>query len=266
MEIRKYHLGLSEKNSLQDCGNGVLIYRFRLSDDEVTLECNKNENTMRMLKRSKNEDNFEEINQNEIEKGVINKLSDDDDGSRWEGDWFNGNPFGFGSVYDGEGNRIYSGFMFDGKKIGYGTEYFADNHKVDYCGNFINDKRHGWGITYDRNGQKLYEGNWRCGKNDFEDERIVIEDNCKRDDLRIHDLIKELEIGENCLNEWKGDLIITNYPNLQSIIVKKNSLRNLNSLKICNCDKLKTIEVEGGDIFRYNGAFNNVRNVIIESI
>ena len=46
-----------------------------------------------------------------------------EDGSRWEGDWFNEQPFGFGSVYDGEGNRIYSGFMFEGKKVGFGEEY-----------------------------------------------------------------------------------------------------------------------------------------------
>ena len=67
------------------------------------------------------------------------------------------------------------------------------------------------------------------------------------------------------LNEWKGDLVIDNYPNLQSIVVKKNSLRNLNSLKICNCEKLKTIEIEDSEE-RYFGTFSNVKNVIIESI
>ena len=61
------------------------------------------------------------------------------------------------------------------------------------------------------------------------------------------------------MNEWKDDLIIQNYPNLQSIIVKKESLQNLNSLKICNCDKLKTIEIDDYD-------FDNVKNMIIESI
>ena len=66
------------------------------------------------------------------------------------------------------------------------------------------------------------------------------------------------------MNEWEDDLVIENYPNLQSIVVRKNSLKNLNSLKSCNCDKLKTIEVEDGD-FR-SCAFRNVKNVIIESI
>ena len=58
---------------------------------------------------------------------------------------------------------------------------------------------------------------------------------------------------------YYGNLIIQNYPNLQSIIVKNSSLQNLNSLKICNCDKLKTIEME--DL-----SFDNVNYVIIESI
>ena len=60
-------------------------------------------------------------------------------------------------------------------------------------------------------------------------------------------------------NDYYGNLIIQNYSNLQSIIVKRNSLQNLNSLKICNCEKLRTIEIE--DV-----AFSNVKNVMIESI
>ena len=68
-------------------------------------------------------------------------------------------------------------------------------------------------------------------------------------------MIIEEEFG----NEYYGNLVIENYPNLQSIIVKKDSLRNLNSLKICNCEKLKTIEIE-------EWAFENVKNVIIERI
>ena len=60
-------------------------------------------------------------------------------------------------------------------------------------------------------------------------------------------------------NDYYGNLVIQNYPNLQLIVVKENSLKNLNLLKICNCEKLKTIEIENGD-------FYNVKKVIIESI
>ena len=66
-------------------------------------------------------------------------------------------------------------------------------------------------------------------------------------------------IEERFGNDYYGNLVIDNFPNLQSIVVKKNSLQKLNSLKICNCEKLKTIEIE-------EDAFWNVKNVIIESI
>ena len=52
--------------------------------------------------------------------------------------------------------------------------------------------------------------------------------------------------------------MIENYPNLEKIIVKKDSLNELNSLKICNCEKLKSFEIDG--------AFSSVVEVIIESI
>ena len=167
MEEKLYQLGLFEANKLHDDGSGVLCYEMKVKDDMILLECNTNENTMRMMKRKINEDHFEDITENEIEKGVRKKIHED--GSRWEGDWYTEKPFGFGNYYDGDGNRIYTGFVFDGKKVGFGTEYFADVYKVDYCGNFMNDQRHGWGITYDKNGNKLFEGDWRFGKNDFED-------------------------------------------------------------------------------------------------
>ena len=77
--------------------------------------------------------------------------------------------------------------------------------------------------------------------------------------------IEEMIIEEDFGNDYFGNLIIQNYPNLQLIIVKKNSLMFLNSLKICNCEKLKTIEIEDGDWRGNNGALFYVKNVVIES-
>ena len=68
-------------------------------------------------------------------------------------------------------------------------------------------------------------------------------------------MIIEKEFG----NDYYGNLVIENYPHLEKIVVKKKSLMNLNSLKICNNDKLKTIEIE-------DGILCNVKNVIIDSI
>ena len=81
--------------------------------------------------------------------------------------------------------------------------------------------------------------------------------------------IEEMIIEEDFGNDYFGNLVIENYPNLEKIVVKKNSLKNMYSLKICNNEKLKTIELEDGDdnvrIWR-KGAFLNVVKVIIESI
>ena len=82
----------------------------------------------------------------------------------------------------------------------------------------------------------------------------------------MHDFIKELEIGENCFNEIRDELDISDYPYLEKIVVKENSLKNMNLLKICNNEKLKTIEIEDSDRWKEVGAFWNVKNVIIESI
>ena len=68
-----------------------------------------------------------------------------------------------------------------------------------------------------------------------------------------------MEIGEGCLNKWNGDWAIEDYPNLDKIIVKKNSLMNLKSLKICNCNELMSIEIK-------ENSLKCVNNVKIESI
>ena len=65
-------------------------------------------------------------------------------------------------------------------------------------------------------------------------------------------------------NDYYGDMVIENYPNLHTIVVKCNSLQNVKSLKICNCEKLKMIIIEDGEY--YGGSFFSVANVIMESI
>ena len=65
-------------------------------------------------------------------------------------------------------------------------------------------------------------------------------------------------IESNFGYDYYGNLVIENYPNLEKIVVKWKSLKKLNSLKICNNEKLKIIEIE-------DDAFFNVKNVIIES-
>ena len=72
-------------------------------------------------------------------------------------------------------------------------------------------------------------------------------------------ILKNMVINENSLNNLKTNLEISSFDNLEKILVKENSLKNLNSLKVCHNEKLNTIEIE-------YSAFWYVKNVIIESI
>ena len=231
----------------------VEYYTTNKKKTVIKLECDIEKKEM---KASQSKDNVHFVSFPDEEICRNDRIVISDDGSRWEGDWYNQQPFGFGSVYDGEGNRIYSGFMFEGKKIGFGEEYFADNHKVDYCGNFINDKRHGWGVSYDRNGQKLYEGEWGYGKNDFSS--CVISKKGK--DIRLINFnVNELIIEYNCFSNFKGDLVIENIELLQYIFMGKNSFSKASSFTVRNCKNLIRMDIE-------DGALNIVNGVNIESI
>ena len=176
----------------------------------------------------------------DIERGITSQFCED--GTRWEGDWFNQQPFGYGNNYNGDGNRVYSGFMFEGKKVGFGTEYFADNHAVDYVGIFMNDLRHGWGTSYDRYGNKLYEGDWRFGKNDIE-EIIDIQNDNDINMYTIHDLIKELKIGDNCFNYHSGKLVINYFGRLETLKIGNKCFGRITYVKISHCYKLKSIRI-----------------------
>ena len=143
----------------------VYCYTKNNKGHVIKLECNTETNQMRTLRKDPNSSKYVPLPENKLCKNDRIVLSEN--GDRWEGDSLNQLPHGFGSFYDGEGNRIYIGFVYKGQKAGFGEEYFADSHKVDYCGMFMNDKRHGWGCSYDRNGNKLFEGEWRYGFNNF---------------------------------------------------------------------------------------------------
>ena len=63
--------------------------------------------------------------------------------------------------------------------------------------------------------------------------------------------------------------MIENYPNLEKLYLNNNSLRYANSLKICNCEKLKTIVVDGGKgPFGINtdNPFENMNDLSFESM
>ena len=78
--------------------------------------------------------------------------------------------------------------------------------------------------------------------------------------------MKELVIENDCFRNTKCHLIISNYPNLEKILIRRNNLSRIESLTICDNERLKKIRVEDieekGD---YKRVFGNVKSVVLES-
>ena len=71
--------------------------------------------------------------------------------------------------------------------------------------------------------------------------------------------LQQIIIGEGCFNNLEDILSIENYPHLENIMVMKKSLIKISTLRICNNEQMRIIEI--GD-----NAMCNVKNVSIESI
>ena len=75
--------------------------------------------------------------------------------------------------------------------------------------------------------------------------------------------VSVIMVDEGLCNDMTGDLVISGYSHLHALLVKKNSLKNLNSLRIDNAFALTNIVTEDGTY--PNGAFYYVKNVTITS-
>lgn len=91
----------------------------------------------------------------------------DTKGRRWEGMIRGSVPFGYGILYNEEGEKEYEGFMMDGEKVCFGTTYYPDLDQIKYKGCYYKDDRFGYGVLYDRRGVIEYEGYWKGDKPSF---------------------------------------------------------------------------------------------------
>ena len=78
-----------------------------------------------------------------------------------------------------------------------------------------------------------------------------------------------ITVNSGLCNSMRGNLSISNYPCLQSIVLKRNTLKYLNSFVISNNPQLSTLTIEDGTYYSTTiiesvGAF--VNNVEISSI
>ena len=200
-----------------------------------------------------------------------------------------------------EGECIYYGDWKNNKKEGFGCSVV--NGIVYYEGDWSENVPDGEGVLNNMDGEMRYEGKWENGlchikENDWFDyvtnkiikksddsKPLVLESvelekmsTASRKDLisllkdkEKKKLVSELVIEEGCGNDWTIDLNLCGFENLKKLVIKKNSLKNLNSLKISNNKELEIIKVEGSEgEQKYNiqnsGACCSVKNITIESI
>ena len=139
----------------------------------------------------------EGVDLSELKRNEIVDLSGE--GDRWEGDALDAEPFGWGVLYDKEGQREYEGFRIGDVNVCYGVKFYSDVGRVEYMGEWCQGIRWGRGAQYDRNGSVVYEGEWLHDE-PLETRMAIHEEG----PVVLHSHIEELIVGDNCCNgeEW----------------------------------------------------------------
>ena len=161
-----------------------------------------------------------------------------DDGERWEGDVLDREPYGWGVLYDSEGEKKYEGFVIGDVNVCYGTRYYSDIQKVEYEGMICEGKRWGRGVQYDRNGSTVFDGEWvndeqlskRVVLNEENkllhnhiEELVVSDSSCNGPewsvlDLRVLIKLKELTVGDWCFKHVK-EVILVGLKQLETVVI-----------------------------------------------
>ena len=181
------------------------------------------------------------LNVNEIKHKQVLDLNDE--GERWEGDVLRNQPYGWGVLYDKEGEKVYEGFRIGDVNVCYGTQYYADIQKVEYEGEICEGKRWGRGIQYDRNGVVVYDGEWL---NDGHVEKRMVMNNKTQ---YLHSCIEELIVSNKSCNgeEWSG-LDLSLMPSLTVLHVGDCCFENVTEVKLIGLKKLESVVI-GWDSF-----------------
>lgn len=159
------------------------------------------------------------LNLNQIEHNQIVDLNDE--GDRWEGDVLDGQPFGFGTLFNADNVVVYAGFYALSQYVCYGTLYYGIG-AINYEGEFYNGKRYGAGILYDRRGDMCYDGVWI-------DDAPPIASVAIDSVLRLHNHVEEVTVSNYCCNEL-STLSFTRFDALRSLHVGNNCFRSVDRL------------------------------------
>ena len=172
-----------------------------------------------------------------IEHAKVLDLSDD--GKRWEGDVLNNEPYGWGLLYDSEGEKVYEGFKNGEVSVCYGRSYYPDIQKVEYEGMICEGKRWGRGVQYDRDGGIVFEGEWM--NDSYQIERRIEKSNSYP---LLHCLFEEFIVSDGCCNGpiWEG-IDFSFITHLRQFNVGDYCFENVNEVKLIGLNELERLVI-----------------------
>ena len=198
------------------------------------------------------------------------------DGDRWEGDVLNGEPYGWGVLYNKDNIRVYEGFCIGNKNECYGRSYYSDTGFIEYEGEWYDGKRWGRGVQYDRTGVVVYDGEWLNGDrltttvtiapemvvfHNHIEELIVSDGSCNGEEMTLLDLslmssLKSVRVGSECFS-YVEEVKMIGLSELESVVIGENSFYFYDStLCYCfcvkDCPKLKSLKMGKHSFIRYS--------------
>ena len=220
-----------------------------------------------------------------IEHAKVLDLSDEGEG--WEGGVLDNIPYGWGVLYDKEGEKAYEGFRIGKANVCYGTQYYPDIQKVEYEGEWFEGKRWGRGIQYDRKGNTVFDGEWvndeqaettvtiTDGNGLFYNhlEVLIVSDGCcngnewKAFDFSLLPCLRELQVGNHCFR-WVKEVRMVGMNALEKVVIGDvcYSLReNATLVNASNCFFLKDC-VRLRELKIGNNSFNDYSVCEIENV
>ena len=247
------------KNNKEDA-YVVFVHHDRLSWYEgivemassVLLELNEE----RMIEVDVDSHELLQVNGEDV-SGIEHKqvLNLNDDGERWEGDVLNDEPYGWGVLYDKEGEKAYEGFRIGDVNVCYGTRYYSDIQKVEYKGVMCEGKRWGRGVQYDRKGNKVFDGEW------LNDEQLSKRVELSEDSQLLHSRIEELIVSNNSCNgeEWKV-LDLSFMSKLRLLEVGDECFEHVEEVKLIGLSQLERVVIGMNSFTKKKNDYGNDPN------
>lgn len=241
--------GINNKHTyLSIVGNSITQEKVNEDGTKTIIKANIQTKRIKVQSISLNGERIEMGMSNDIRNSVVDiSLS----GDRWEGDVLNGEPCGWGELYNELNDCIYEGFMYKQSLVCYGTKYYSSIHRIEYDGMLYDNCQMGYGKLFDRNGNLISSGCWMNGE--YASSVLRTYPRCEDTEL-IHSLLRVISIGNYSYNDDSMDsLLFANYPHLYKLVIGSHCCKNVTRCEIRSMHSLRTFIVGDYSFFNLKG-------------